>query len=165
MSASLHIREAQGHDTSAIADIYNEYVGNGTMDLDPKSAEYFNTFLESKSVREACYVAELEGNIIGYSIIKQYSDREGYRLTAETSTYLNSNYVRRGFGRLIKSHMLEVCKTLGIKHIVAKIWTSNQSSIAFHESLGYTTVGVQNRIGFVDGQWQDVTIMQYLVDS
>lgn len=164
MTTSLHIREAQSHDTSAIASIYNEYVGNGTMDLDPKSAEYFNDFLESKSEREACCVAEFEGKVVGYSIIKQYSEREGYSLAAETSTYLNSNYLRMGFGSLIKNYMLKLCKNLGIKHIVAKIWTSNQSSISFHESLGYTIVGVQNRIGFVNGQWQDVTIMQYLVD-
>lgn len=164
MITSLQIREAQDHDTFAMAQIYNEYVGKTTMDLEAKSEEYFARFLESKSEREACYVAELEKKIVGYSLIKQYSDRQGYRLTAETSTYLNSDYLRRGYGRLIKQHALEACKSMGIQHIVAKIWTSNQESIAFHESMGYTIVGVQNRIGFVDGQWQDVTIMQYLVD-
>lgn len=164
MKASLHIREAHENDVDAIAKIYNEYVGKATMDLQPKSGDYFKLFLQSKAESEACFVAELDGLIIAYSIIKQYSDREGYRHAAETSTYMDSHYVRRGFGRLIKSHVLKVCKTLGIKHVVAKIWTTNQSSIAFHESMGYTIVGVQNQIGFVDGQWQDVTIMQYLVD-
>lgn len=164
MNASLQIREATTQDCHHVAAIYNNYVGKATMDLKPKSGNYFESFLKTKSKQEVIYIAHLSDTIVGYSIIKKYSDREGYRFTAETSTYLAPEHLRKGYGKIIKKHVLDECKARGLKHIVAKIWSSNKSSIDFHESIGYSIVGNQQQIGFVDGQWQDVTIMQYIVD-
>lgn len=163
MTSSLHIREAIIQDCHALAVIYNNYVGKTTMELTPKTGLYFETFLNTKSKQEVIYVGEIANRIVGYSIIKKYSDREGYRFAAETSTYLAPDQLRKGYGRAMKEHMLEMCKVLGLKHIVAKIWTSNQSSIDFHKSIGYTIVGNQQQIGFVNNKWQDVTIMQYII--
>ena len=59
---------------------------------------------------------------------------------------------------------MQVCKDLNYRHLVAKILGDNQSSIAYNQRLGYTIVGTQKEVGFRDGKWQDVVIMQYLID-
>lgn len=54
------------------------------------------------------------------------------------------------------------CRELNYHHLVAKIFAVNETSIKYNERLGYTIVGQQKEIGWKDGQWTDVVIMQYL---
>ena len=49
-------------------------------------------------------------------------------------------------------------------HLVAKIWARNEVSVSYNLKLGYEIVGVQRKIGFVNGEWVDVVIMQYVFD-
>jgi phosphinothricin acetyltransferase len=156
-------READKASTAAIADIYNQYVGKTTMDLQKKSADYFQAFISHKGKRENLYIAEVESVVVGYGIIKQYSDREGYQFAAETSTYLDTAFTGKGIGSKLQQHIIGQAKALGLKHLVAKIWATNLRSIQFHELHGYTVVGTQKQIGFVDGEWKDVTIMECII--
>lgn len=164
METQAFIKEATKQDADSVARIYNHYLGNGTMDLDPKEGQYFHGLIDGSNNREKLFVTIYKENIVGYGLIKQYSDRKGYQLTGETSIYYDQDFTGKGFGRVMQLHLLQHAAELDYKHLVAKIWSSNEGSIKFHESLGYTIVGQQNKIGFVNGEWQDVTIMQYLVD-
>lgn len=160
----LHISKAEINDCDEIARIYNQYVGKATMDLEPKTGAYFEAFIQKNPDREMCYVAIHDSKTAGYGIIKEYSDREGYRLAAETSIYFDQSAISKGYGKQMQLYLIECAKNIGYRHLVAKIWTSNYASVRFHESLGYNIVGVQEKIGFVEGEWKDVTIMQYLVN-
>ena len=162
-SSICTVRVADKASTAAIADIYNQYVGKTTMDLEDKSVDYFQTFISHKGIRENLYIAEVERVVVGYGIIKQYSDRKGYQFAAETSTYLDSAFTGRGIGSKLKEYIIGQAKAMGLKHLVAKIWATNLGSIQFHELHGYTVVGTQKQIGFVDGEWKDVTIMECIV--
>jgi len=157
------IREANKHDAEKIATIYNHYLGNGTMDLEPKSGNYFYYLMDPNNAREKLFVSMYEDNLVGYGIIKKYSDREGYRLAAETSIYYDPQFTGKGLGKTMQSLLLKEAALLDYRHIVVKIWSSNVGSIKFHENFGFTIVGQQHKIGFVNGEWQDVTIMQYLI--
>lgn len=163
LKSQAFIKEATKKDAHEIAQIYNHYLGKGTMDLQTKTGEYFYTIIDSDNKREKLFVTIYDDTIVGYGIIKKYSDREGYKLTAETSIYFDKNHIGKGYGKLMQAHLLQEAVGLDYRHLVVKIWSSNTGSIKFHESFGYTIVGQQNKIGFVNGEWQDVTIMQYLV--
>ena len=63
----------------------------------------------------------------------------------------------------MKKWIIKKCKELGYNHLVAKIFSSNIASIEYNMKLGYEVVGTQNKIGYVDGEWQDVTILQFLI--
>ena len=63
----------------------------------------------------------------------------------------------------MKKWIIAKCKELGYHHLVAKIFATNKASIAYNQKLGYEIVGTQREIGYVDGRWQDVTIMQLLI--
>ena len=162
-SVICSFREADHNSAAAIASIYNQYVGRTTMDLEDKKADYFQTFILRKCDKEKLYIAEVEQQVAGYGIIKQYSDRLGYQYTAETSTYLDESYTGKGIGSQLQQHLISEAKKLGLRHLVAKIWASNLGSIAFHERHGYQIVGTQRQIGFVNGEWKDVTIMECLL--
>ena len=161
----MKFRIADITDAHPVMEIYNEHIANGnsTMDQRPKSLgeieDWFNGFWE----RELIVLLEDTDNILGWGIIKRYSDREGYSKACETAIYLKSAETGKGYGTLTKKWIIEKCRELGYHHLVAKIFSSNTASIEYNKKLGYVLVGEQKEIGFVNGQWRDVTILQLLI--
>ncbi|MFK7809010.1 MAG: N-acetyltransferase family protein [Saprospiraceae bacterium] len=161
----MQINRATPSDFSRIAEIYNEYIrlGNATMEEKIHSAEDIATWRKKFNQRERLYVIVLEEQVIGWGIIKRYSDRDGYRFAAETAVYLTSDQIGKGYGSQMKQFLLAKAKELEYRHLVAKIFSKNVGSIQYNIKLGYTVVGVQNQIGFRNGEWQNITILQKLL--
>ena len=103
--------------------------------------------------------------MLGWGIIKKYSDRHGYRFACETSVYLRHKHVRKGYGSSIKNALIERCKQYRYHHLVAKIFADNTASIEYNKKFGYEIVGRQKEIGFKNGRWQDVVIMQLVLSE
>ena len=158
-------REAKSTDAVHIARIYNHYIHNGETTLDPveKTEAGVRLQLIQMAPREAIMVMEYTGQCIGWGAIKAYSQRPGYHTTCETSIYLDPDYRNRGLGKRLKSQLIEKCRHFGYHHLVAKITTQNQACIALNRQLGYEQVGIQREIGYVNGRWIDVVIMQLVL--
>ena len=148
-----------------IAEIYNEYIrqGGATMDEEIKSGGDIATWVDKFNDRERLFALVEGESVLGWGILKRYSDREGYRYACETAIYLTESEKGKGYGTMIKKHLIETCKELDYKHLVAKIFATNTASIQYNINLGYTIVGTQNRIGFRNDTWQDIVIMQLLI--
>lgn len=161
------IRECRIEDCAAFADIYNVYVrqGTSTMDAEEKDAAYYEHVITGFNDRETILTLEEGGEVVGWGIIKRYSDRLGYRVACETSVYLDPNHLRKGYGSLMKKALIVRCKEYGYRHLVAKIFAENEGSIAYNERLGYEVVGRQREIGFRNGRWMDVVIMQLILED
>lgn len=165
MENELNIRAVESRDFEAVAEIYNEYIrlGNATMDDTLKSTIDIASWIRKFNSREGLFVLVEGETVLGWGIIKRYSDREGYRFACETAVYLTQTQLGKGYGSLIKKHLITICEKWNYKHLVAKIFATNEGSIAYNEKLGYTVVGRQNQIGYKNGDWQDIVIMQYLI--
>lgn len=133
------------------------------MIMEPTSAWTVLKWLDHLAEREALLVIEEEGTVVGWGIIRQYSEREGYRFTGETSVFLARSHTGRGLGTQLQRALLERCEVFGYHHLVAKIFADNDQSIRMHRNFGYELVGVQREVGMVDGVWRDVAIMQLLL--
>ncbi|MFK7981215.1 MAG: N-acetyltransferase family protein [Saprospiraceae bacterium] len=164
MQNDLVISLAQSIDYTVIASIYNEYIkgGGATMDEVLKTAKDIAAWVDKFNDRERLFVLQKKDSIIGWGIIKKYSDRTGYRTTCETAVYLTATETGKGYGTFFKKYLMQICQDLDYRHLVAKILGGNKASVAYNERLGYTIVGTQKDVGFRDGEWQDVVIMQYL---
>ena len=165
-TSDLLIRTANAENFGRIASIYNESITNGqiTMDEELKHEGHITAWVAGFSDREHLYEVLRNEEVIGWGLIKRYSDREGYRFACETSVYLTESETGKGYGKQVKEVLIEECRTFQYRHLVAKIMAHNEKSIAYNARLGYTTVGVQKDIGFRDGEWQDVVIMQYIIE-
>jgi phosphinothricin acetyltransferase len=149
-----------------VADIYNVWVRQGgTMDTVEKTADDFRTLVDGFSKREAILVAEQGLDILGWGIIKHYSDRPGYRVCCETSVYLRPDCLRKGYGSALKRVLLKRCRDYGYHHLLARIWADNEASIEYNKRFGYETVGIQREVGHRDGKWRDVCIMQLVLED
>lgn len=165
MSTDVGIREASPADYADIAAIYNAYIeqGKSSMDESCKVAKDIAGWVKKFNDREQLFVAVYEGGVIGWGIIKRYSDREGYRFACETAIYLQPNYRGKGIGTKFKQFIIQRCQSLDYHHLVAKIFASNQTSIEYNRKLGYEIVGRQKEIGYKNSEWMDIIIMQLII--
>lgn len=161
------IRDATQLDCHAIAAIYAETVAarDATMDLEPRPPEYFAGIIAALGEREAFVVLERGGEVIGWGRVMAYSDREGYATTCETAVYLKRELRRKRLGTHLKRHIIKLCRRFGYHHLVAKVYAGNRASIEYNKQLGYELVGVQREVGWVDDHWEDVAIMQLVLDE
>lgn len=175
MSATRHenesLRDATLDDAAVIAEIYNEAIraGNASMDDDEKTTDDILRQMKSFGPRETYILLEREEEgsprVIGWGIIKKYSDRPGYRFCCETSVYLRFSEVGGGRGSRMKRALIERCREYGYHHLLARIFADNVVSIEYNRKLGYEMVGVQREIGYKNGRWQDVAVMQLILDD
>lgn len=161
------LRDAGPEDADVIAAIYNESVtvGDATMEETLWSGSSVRAMMDRFSDREGILILEEGGETLGWGVIKRYSDREGYRFACETAVYLWRRAAGRGLGSQIKAGLIDRCRIWGYHHLVAKIFAGNQASIEYNRKFGYELVGVQRQIGFKNGQWQDVAILQLVLDG
>lgn len=159
------VREYIKDDLQAIAAIYNESIARGGITMHTRlfSAADMRSQVAKFGDRETILVAELDGRVVGWGIIKRYSDRIGYRVCCETSVYFSFAETGKGYGRILQTAILQKVAEFGYHHVAAKILASNQSSIKFHQQFGFEIVGVQKEIGFLKGRWHDVIIMQLIL--
>ncbi len=163
--AQVQIRPCISADYDAIAAIYNEAIATGsiTFDTRPFAAQDIQAWMDKFCDRECLLVIERQQQILGWGIVKQYSDRPGYRVCCETSIYLTFAEKGQGLGKMLQTALLQKVAELGYHHVVVKIVATNDGSIAFHKRFGFEMVGVQKEVGHVDGRWQDVAIMQLIL--
>jgi len=159
-----HLRFASSLDWHRLAHIYNEAIhsGRSTMDLIPVDANYFRKLVDGFTPHECLLVADHATHVAAWGIVKQYSDRPGYSLACETSVYVAEDHQGQGLGTALQSAVVLKAWSFGYRHLVAKILAVNESSIRFHQHFGYQIVGVQKRIGFLNGIWHDIVIMQHI---
>lgn len=159
------IRGVRPSDGDFIAQVYNQYLGQGSLDLEEKKGAYFEAAIEQLGSREGIWILEIEDQAAGWGQIKKYSPRLGYQYTAETSVYLEQSFRRKGYGSHMKRFLIEEAKTLNYKHLVAKILAQNEASIQYNLKFGYEIVGTQRSVGYVNGKWIDVVIMQLVLNG
>ena len=159
------IRTATLNDCDVIASINNEHImkGESSMETELKTKDDFIKLMNNFHDRELIQCLVVKSKVIGWGIIKRYSDRPGYATACETTIYLRSNELRKGYGSRLKLSLIKKCKQLGYHHLVAKIFAANTASIAYNQKLGYEIVGTQREIGNIGGKWLDVTIMQLIL--
>ena len=164
---ALSVREATQEDYGAIASIYNEAIAQGgiTMDTGLYCAADIDAITQKMSDREGYLVAVIDRQVLGWGVIKRYSDRVGYALCCETSVYLAAAETGKGYGTVLQTALMKRVAALEYHHIVAKILAANESSVRFHERFGFETVGIQKEIGLLNGVWHDVVIMQCLLGA
>jgi phosphinothricin acetyltransferase len=106
------------------------------------------------------FVAELDGEVVGWVALTPYSRRSVYRGVADESVYVAERARRRGVGRVLLGAVIESARNAGLWMLQAGIFPENTASLALHRSLGFREVGVRERIGELDGVWRDVVLLE-----
>lgn len=159
------IRHATNLDAEAIRAIYNHEVENetSTFDLVPRSLDDQLAWQNARQGAFCVFVAELDGEVVGFGALSPYKERAAYRTSVEDSVYVRRDMGQRGIGRAILGHLLDTAADGGFHAVIARITTLSVGSLALHEKLGFSMVGVEREIGRKFNKWLDVAIMQCLL--
>jgi phosphinothricin acetyltransferase len=74
--------------------------------------------------------------------------------------YVAPSHRRAGVARSLYGRLLALLSGQGIYSACAGITLPNPASVALHEAVGFTSVGVYRQIGFKAGAWHDVSWWQ-----
>lgn len=162
--AAPTVRDSRNDDVPAMQEIYAFHVLHGLASFEeqPPSAEEMAR--RRDAVIAAGYphlVAELEGEVVGYSYASAYRPRPAYRFTVENSVYVRADLIGRGVGRALLGALIERCEAGPWRQMIAVIGdTANEPSIGLHAAFGFRRSGTVRAVGFKFGRWVDSVIMQ-----
>lgn len=151
-------RKATPADAAIIADIFNQYLAKATMVITPRHAGHYLALLNAE--RAVIYVAMEGQTVVGFAGVKPYSERGGYVLAGEVSVFIDQAATGKGYGRALYELVMPAADGLGYRHLTAKIWANNATSIKLHTNFGFRMVGEQRGIGWIDGKRVDTVLME-----
>lgn len=156
------IRKIQLQDIQAITDIYNFYVihSTATFDLTPLSHAEMQTKLDTIAAHHPCFVFETDGEITGYCYAHPWKERAAYAQTWETTVYVAPGAERKGIGTRLMEKLIEACRPMICRSLIACITEDNHASRLLHERLGFTQVSHFKEVGFKFGKWLGVVDYQ-----
>jgi L-amino acid N-acyltransferase YncA len=156
------IRPATESDVAGIAAIYDEQVRTGisTFDLEPPPASYWSHHLDSDEPGDHFLVADDLGSVAGFAYTGSYRPRPGYRLTRETSVYLDPAFRGQGLGRRLYDDLLPRLSADGMHVALALVALPNPASVALHEACGFAHLGTMREVGHKFGRWIDTAWYQ-----
>jgi L-amino acid N-acyltransferase YncA len=152
------IRCANRDDAAGVLAIYAPIVNETAIsfELEPPTLGQMQERIESTLDLLPWLVAEQEQQIIGYAYASRYRQRAAYQWSVEVSAYVRADARRSGVARALYRALLSILKDLSYRTALAGIALPNDASVAFHESMGFTPVGVYHNVGYKFGTWHDV---------
>jgi phosphinothricin acetyltransferase len=158
------VRPSRADDLGEIQAIYAHHVRHGLASFEeepPDLAEMQRRRTAVLAGNLPHLVAELDGRVAGFATAVPYRHRPAYRYTLENTVYVAEWAQRHGLGRALLERLIDDCKALGYRQMIAVIGDSaNLASIGLHEALGFRRVGVLLDVGFKFERWVDSVLLQ-----
>ncbi|MFT3950838.1 MAG: GNAT family N-acetyltransferase [Oscillospiraceae bacterium] len=174
MSGNIKIRPASVADTESLLAIYTPYVMETavTFDYTVPSAAAFAAKMRKITEKYPFFVAEEDGQIVGYAYASAFKDRAAYNWTVETTIYLSQKSRGKGIGRTLYLALEDALKRQNVLNLNACIAVTTtedayltNASVYFHEKLGYRKVAHFSACGFKFGRWYDMIWMEKLLGA
>lgn len=160
------VRKARPSDAAHISRIHNQSIASNDVTMRESSVPVSeaSALIQDTHEHSAVLVVALGEVVCGWGRVWPYSAREGYRFAAETALFIDRPFQGQGLGTILQAALIKEGIHQGYHHFVAKIMADNSTSIHVHVKLGYAVVGVQHEIGYKNGSWTDVAILEYIHD-
>jgi L-amino acid N-acyltransferase YncA len=167
MKSPIFIRRAEPADLRAITDIYNEAIltTTATFDTEPKSVSERTDWFMGHDERHPILVAQLEGEVVGWSSLSRWSERRAYADTAETSFYVKEKFRGQGIGRKLKEATIDEARRLGFHTLIARVAEGSRESLHLNESVGFVHIGILKEVGRKFGKLLGVHILQKMLNE
>ena len=163
--STLDIRPAEERDAAAAAAVFNQGVRErtATFETSEKSPAAFERMIAD---RYPFVVAERYGEVIGFAKAGPYDPASHYYAgVAEATIFIDREARGMGVGRALLGELIARAAESGRYKLTAKIFTSNEASVALFLACGFRKVGVHRRHGNVEGDWKDVMVVELPLDQ
>jgi phosphinothricin acetyltransferase len=159
----VSIRHARPDDLPEIVAIYNAAIPArmATADSSPVTVEqresWFREF--TPTLRPLWVYCSAEKLVLGWLSVRSFYGRPAYHATVEVGVYVASSAQRLGVARQLTEHALTHAPSLGIRTLLAFVFSHNRPSIALFERCGFASWGLLPRVAELDGVERDLAIL------
>jgi len=162
----MMIREATLEDLPQLLEIYNDVILNTTAvyDYEAHTLDMRRQWFETKQQQGfPVFVAENNGEIVGFSSIGPFRTWQAYRFTVENSVYVKASARGRGIAKLLMQPLIDASRALGLHTIVSGIDATNEASINLHKAFGFEEVAHFKQVGYKFNRWLDLKFLQLVL--
>ncbi len=152
------VRALEERDWTDVRRIYGEGIatGNATFEIETPTRRA----LEAKWLPGQRWVAEIDGQVAGWTAITPVSARDCYAGVGETSVYVGAHVRGRGVGKALLHRQVTAADAAGLWTLQTSIFPENRASIGLHHSSGYRTLALRERIAQHHGVWRDTVLLE-----
>ena len=153
------IRSALVEDAASVAEIYLPIVKHSVIsfELEVPSVEDMRRRIVDTQTRLPWLVCVDQDAVVeGYAYASRHRDRAAYQWSVDTTAYVRADRRGRGIGKKLYLQLFAELRALGYCQAFAGIALPNEASVALHESVGFTPIGVYRKVGYKLGAWHDV---------
>ena len=154
----VEIRLANAADAAGVLAIYDPIVRETAIsfELVTPTVSEMHSRIETTLPALPWLVAEAGQGIVGYAYASRHNERAAYQWAVNVSIYVSADARGRGVARTLYRTLLGVLADLSHRTVLAGITLPNAASVALHEAMGFTPVGVYRNVGYKLGAWHDV---------
>lgn len=155
---AVRIRLAGVHDAQAIAEIYRPFVERTAIsfETEPPTRQEMERRISETTASHPWLVCEVGDQVVGYAYATRHRVRTAYQWSVDTSVYVDEKHWRMGIARGLYASLFPILAVQGFCNAFAGIALPNPGSVGLHETVGFTAVGVYERVGYKLGAWRDV---------
>lgn len=160
------VRPATPADAARCAAIYRPFVTDNwvSFETDPPGEAEMAARIADYGRSHAWLVAQgPDGTVAGYAYGSPHRTRAAYATSADVAVYVDPAFERQGIGRALYGALFPLLGDKGSHAAFAGIALPNAASIALHEAMGFTAVGIYREVGWKMGGWRDVGWWQRLL--
>lgn len=164
--ATVQLRPYTLADAEGIVAILNYYIENSTAiyDYELRTVAQQHALLEEKLAKGfPILVATIEDRLVGFGYYSEFRFRAAYRFTVEHSVYVLPTEHGKGIGKALMESLIMAAKDQGLHTMIAVIDAENQDSIAFHERMGFESVGIIRESGYKFERWLHSVLLQLFI--
>ncbi|MBK9083519.1 MAG: N-acetyltransferase [Rhizobiales bacterium] len=162
MSAPI-VRVATRADLAEILAIHNDAILNSLAIWQYEAAPLANReawFEDRAGKGQPILVAEIDGAVAGYASYGDFRHGAGYGRTVEDSVYVRADLRRTGIARALMGPLIDHARAAGRHVMIGAIGLPNEASVALHAAFGFVDMGTLREIGWKNGGWLDLKMMQ-----
>jgi L-amino acid N-acyltransferase YncA len=158
------IRDAVAADLEAINAIYNQVLKTSTAiySENPVSDQERLDWWKQRSEHGYPTVVATEREaILAFASFGDFRSSPGYRYTVEHTVHVHRSWRGRGVGTALVEDLIFRARSAGKHVMVGGVDADNQSSLRFHERLGFEQVAHLREVGYKHDRFLDLILLQY----
>jgi len=164
----MKLRLAAPDDAAPILGIYGPYIESTslTFETEVPTVEQFSNRIQGYLEEWPWLVCETNEELIaGYAYASRYRERAGYQWCVEVSVYIQEKFHHCGIGSALYNTLFKILKIQGYRNVYAVINLPNETSVKFHERLGFEFFALYKNVGYKLGSWKNVGWWQKIINE